>query len=86
MKVLNNFLGASASTTAVEALAIGKECGLDPRVMLDVVNSSTGRSFNTEVGGGGGRPGLRRRPLRGAQVVVGDRPRGGLERHRSVHI
>jgi 3-hydroxyisobutyrate dehydrogenase len=49
MKALNNFLGASASTTAVEALAIGKECGLDPRVMLDVVNSSTGRSFNTEV-------------------------------------
>jgi len=49
MKALNNFLGASAYTTAVEALAIGKEFGLDPRVMLDVVNSSTGRSFNTEV-------------------------------------
>ena len=49
MKALNNFLGASAYTTAVEALAIGREFGLDPRVMLDVVNSSTGRSFNTEV-------------------------------------
>jgi 3-hydroxyisobutyrate dehydrogenase len=49
MKALNNFLGASAYTTAVEALAIGKEFGLDPRVMLEVVNSSTGRSFNTEV-------------------------------------
>ena len=49
MKALNNFLGASAYATAVEALAIGKEFGLDPRVMLDVVNSSTGRSFNTEV-------------------------------------
>jgi len=49
MKALNNFLGASAYTTAAEALAIGKEFGLDPRVMLDVVNSSTGRSFNTEV-------------------------------------
>jgi 3-hydroxyisobutyrate dehydrogenase len=49
MKALNNFLGASAYTTAVEALAIGKAFGLDPRVMLDVVNSSTGRSFNTEV-------------------------------------
>jgi len=49
MKALNNFLGASAYTTAAEALAIGKEFGLDPRVMLDVINSSTGRSFNTEV-------------------------------------
>ena len=49
MKALNNFLGASAYTTGVEALAIGREFGLDPRVMLDVVNSSTGRSFNTEV-------------------------------------
>jgi 3-hydroxyisobutyrate dehydrogenase and related beta-hydroxyacid dehydrogenases len=36
MKALNNFLGASAYTTAAEALAIGKEFGLDPRVMLDV--------------------------------------------------
>jgi len=49
MKALNNFLGASTYTTAAEALAIGKQFGLDPRVMLDVVNSSTGRSFNTEV-------------------------------------
>jgi 3-hydroxyisobutyrate dehydrogenase len=49
MKALNNFLGASAYMTAAEALAIGREFGLDPRVMLDVVNTSTGRSFNTEV-------------------------------------
>ena len=49
MKALNNFLGASAYTTAAEALAIGKRFGLDPRVMLDVINTSTGRSFNTEV-------------------------------------
>jgi 3-hydroxyisobutyrate dehydrogenase len=49
MKALNNFLGAAAYTTAAEALAIGHEFGLDPRVMLDVVNTSTGRSFNTEV-------------------------------------
>ena len=49
MKALNNFLGAAAYTTAAEALAIGHEFGLDPRVMLDVINASTGRSFNTEV-------------------------------------
>ena len=49
MKALNNYLGAAAFTTAAEALAIGHEFGLDPRVMLDVINTSTGRSFNTEV-------------------------------------
>jgi 3-hydroxyisobutyrate dehydrogenase len=49
MKALNNFLGATAYTAAAEALAIGKEFGLDPAVMLDVVNASTGRSFNSEV-------------------------------------
>jgi 3-hydroxyisobutyrate dehydrogenase len=49
MKALNNFLGAAAYTAAAEALSIGHEFGLDPRVMLDVVNTSTGRSFNTEV-------------------------------------
>ena len=49
MKALNNFLGAAAFTTGAEALAIGHEFGLDPRVMLDVINTSTGRSFNTEV-------------------------------------
>jgi 3-hydroxyisobutyrate dehydrogenase len=47
-KALNNFLGAAAYTTAAEALAIGREFGLDPGVMLDVFNASTGRSFNTE--------------------------------------
>jgi 3-hydroxyisobutyrate dehydrogenase len=49
MKALNNFLGAAAYTTAAEALAVGHEFGLDPGVMLDVINTSTGRSFNTEV-------------------------------------
>ncbi len=48
MKALNNFLGASAYETGVEALAIGRQFGLDPVVMLEVVNASTGRSFNSE--------------------------------------
>jgi len=47
MKALNNFLGATAYTAGVEALAIGKQFGLDPQVMLDVVNTSTGRSFRS---------------------------------------
>jgi 3-hydroxyisobutyrate dehydrogenase len=49
MKALNNFLGATAYAAGVEALAIGRQFGLDPQVMLDVVNTSTGRSFNSEV-------------------------------------
>jgi 3-hydroxyisobutyrate dehydrogenase len=48
MKALNNFCGASAYTTAAEALAIGQSFGLTGEVMLDVINTSTGRSFNSE--------------------------------------
>jgi len=40
---------AEIEKAAAEALAIGKEFGLDPAVMLDVVNTSTGRSFTSEV-------------------------------------
>ena len=49
MKSLNNFLGAAAYEALAEALQIGSRYGLDPEVMLAVVNSSTGRSFNSEV-------------------------------------
>src|SRR5258708_3910546 len=48
MKALNNYVGAAAYLTAAEALAVGQHYGLDVDVMLDVMNSSTGRSFNTE--------------------------------------
>ena len=49
MKALNNFCGAAAYTATAEALAIGQRFGLTGEVMLDVLNTSTGRSFNTEV-------------------------------------
>jgi len=49
MKALNNFLGAAAYTTLAEALRIGEYFGLEPNGMLDVINNSTGRSFNSEV-------------------------------------
>jgi 3-hydroxyisobutyrate dehydrogenase len=48
MKALNNFCGAAAYATAAEALAIGQSYGLTGEVMLDVINSSTGRSFNSD--------------------------------------
>jgi 3-hydroxyisobutyrate dehydrogenase len=49
MKALNNFLGAAAYATLAEALRIGEFFGLEPVGMLEVINSSTGRSFNSEV-------------------------------------
>ncbi len=49
MKALNNFCGAASYAATAEALAIGQTFGLTGEVMLDVLNASTGRSFNTEV-------------------------------------
>ena len=49
MKALNNFVAAAGYSAAVEALMAGKRFGLDPTRMLAILNSSTGRNFNTEV-------------------------------------
>lgn len=48
MKALNNFLAATSFAAASEAVAVGRRFGLDPAVMTDVINVSTGRSFATE--------------------------------------
>jgi 3-hydroxyisobutyrate dehydrogenase len=48
MKALNNFVAGSAFIAAAEALLVGERFGLDPAVMMDVMNVSTGKSFNTE--------------------------------------
>jgi 3-hydroxyisobutyrate dehydrogenase len=49
MKVLNNYLSASGLAAACEAVLIGKRFGLDPDLMADVFNVSTGRNNATEV-------------------------------------
>jgi 3-hydroxyisobutyrate dehydrogenase len=49
MKALNNYLGAAAYLALAEAIQIGARFGLEPTTMLEVINSSTGRSFNSEV-------------------------------------
>ena len=49
MKALNNYCGATSYAATAEALAIGQQFGLRSEVMLDVLNASSGRSFNTEV-------------------------------------
>ncbi len=48
MKCLNNFIAATQFAAAAEAMRVGKEFGLDPNVMFDVINASTGRSFASE--------------------------------------
>jgi 3-hydroxyisobutyrate dehydrogenase len=49
LKALNNFLAAASYAAATEALLVGEEFGLDPEVMFEVINTSTGRSFVSEV-------------------------------------
>jgi 3-hydroxyisobutyrate dehydrogenase len=48
MKALNNFLAGTSYAAAVEAVLVGRQFGLDPAVMTDVINASTGRSFASE--------------------------------------
>jgi 3-hydroxyisobutyrate dehydrogenase len=49
MKAANNFVAAAGYAAAAEALAMGKAFGLDPKLMVEILNVSTGRSFITEV-------------------------------------
>jgi 3-hydroxyisobutyrate dehydrogenase len=49
MKAANNFIAAATYAATAEALAIGRRFGLDPNMMIDIVNVSTGRSFVSEV-------------------------------------
>jgi len=49
MKALNNLVSAAGFLVGVEALLIGRAAGLDPAVMVDVLNTSTGRNNSTDV-------------------------------------
>lgn len=49
MKCLNNMVGGAAVAATYEALLIGEQFGLDPELMTDVINASTGRSFASEL-------------------------------------
>jgi 3-hydroxyisobutyrate dehydrogenase-like beta-hydroxyacid dehydrogenase len=44
MKLANNFLSATAMAATSEAVAMGVKAGLDPVVMIDVINAGSGRS------------------------------------------
>lgn len=45
MKCINNNITAMTFLATVEGLALGKKAGLDPDVMTDVLNNSTGMSW-----------------------------------------
>lgn len=47
MKALNNFVAGSAFAATSEALIAGRQFGLDPRLMIDILNDSTGQSFSS---------------------------------------
>lgn len=47
LKALNNYVSAAGIVAAVEALHVGQEFGLDPEVMTDVLNTSTGQNYAT---------------------------------------
>jgi 3-hydroxyisobutyrate dehydrogenase len=49
MKALNNYVSAAGLIAAVEAIDIGQKFGLDPNLMADILNASTGRNNTTEV-------------------------------------
>ena len=49
MKALNNYLSAATLTTMCEALRIGEKFGLDPDLMVDIFNTSSGKSNSTDV-------------------------------------
>jgi 3-hydroxyisobutyrate dehydrogenase len=48
LKALNNLMSAAHLLASSEALLAGRRFGLDPAVMLDAVNGSSGRSGSTE--------------------------------------
>jgi 3-hydroxyisobutyrate dehydrogenase-like beta-hydroxyacid dehydrogenase len=48
MKLCNNYLSAAAMAATSEAMVMGVKAGLDPRIMLDVINAGSGRNTATE--------------------------------------
>lgn len=49
IKALNNMLCATTLAATAEVLAIGTKLGLNPAKMLEVINTSSGRSHSSEI-------------------------------------
>jgi 3-hydroxyisobutyrate dehydrogenase-like beta-hydroxyacid dehydrogenase len=48
MKLCNNLLSATAVAATSEVVVFGVKAGLDPKVMIDVINSGSGRNTATQ--------------------------------------
>ncbi|MFT6583554.1 MAG: 3-hydroxyisobutyrate dehydrogenase-like beta-hydroxyacid dehydrogenase [Alphaproteobacteria bacterium] len=48
MKLLNNLLSGTALAVTAEAITLGIKSGLDPKLMIDIFNASSGRNTATE--------------------------------------
>ncbi len=48
MKLCNNLLSATVLAVSSEAMVMGVKAGLDPQVMLDVINAGSGRNSATQ--------------------------------------
>lgn len=48
MKLCNNLLSATAMAISCEAVVMGVKAGLDPRIMIDVINAGSGRNSATQ--------------------------------------
>jgi 3-hydroxyisobutyrate dehydrogenase len=49
MKALNNYVSAAGLVAVVEALQVGRKFGLDPALMADILNVSSGKNNTTEL-------------------------------------
>jgi 3-hydroxyisobutyrate dehydrogenase-like beta-hydroxyacid dehydrogenase len=47
-KLANNLLAAAALVVSSEAMAMGVKAGLDPQVLLDIINAGSGRNSATQ--------------------------------------
>ena len=47
VKLGNNLLSAAALAISSEALAMGVKAGVDPKIMIEVINAGTGRNSAT---------------------------------------
>ncbi len=47
-KLANNLLAAAAMVVSSEAMAMGVKAGLDPKVLLDIINAGSGRNSATQ--------------------------------------
>jgi 3-hydroxyisobutyrate dehydrogenase-like beta-hydroxyacid dehydrogenase len=48
MKLINNLLSATAMAASCEAVAMGVKAGLDPSLMVDILNAGSGRNSATQ--------------------------------------